>query len=624
MLETADISALSRPPVALQPHREVNAGAMIGKYRVLSVLGRGGMGNVYLASDPLIQREVAIKVLPAELVRDPESLARFLAEAQSAGRLNHANVVTIYEVIQFDGSYAIAMELVGGGSVQDYLNRKGAPGWRAATRIIAEACKALVAAHEKGLIHRDIKPANLLLTRDGHVKVADFGLAKMDAGQSPLNTQPGTLLGTPAYMSPEQCRGDVLDCRTDIYSLGCTYYTMLTGRLPFEAASSMQVMFGHCSSPIPDPRKLAADVPDGVAKIIARAMAKNSTERYANAREMLVDLRAALTSASTAAPDARPAAAALVSNPSPPAQSVSVAPPKSPRLFFRLPRRFEILSILLGLAALGVMAIHGLRHGWFDNLLPAPIPHSTSLARAAAPATMPAMQPLGIVNSVKMQFVLIRPGKFLMGDAALPDAPPHEVTITRPFYIGEYDVTQGELHLLANTTVGRAELAAGKVHWLEANKYCSRLSELPEEREARRVYRLPTEAEWEYACRAGATTRFSSGDTLAPKRANFGKSPVGDRVIFTSPGGRFPPNPWGLYDMHGNVMQWCSDFYAPTYDLKSTVNPTGPATGVNHVARGGCWNSTAAECASAYRASPGEAVVLEGKVGFRLVFTIKP
>src|SRR5688572_30780733 len=292
---------ISHAPMPPRQHKAIPLGSMLGKYKVTAVVGRGGMGNVYAAEDPIIKRRVAIKMLPPEFAQDATLINRFLSEAQAAGRLNHPHVVTIYEVDKTaDNSYFIVMELVGGGSVQDYLARKGSPGWRAATRMCGEACKALMAAHEMGLVHRDIKPANLLLTPEGKIKVTDFGLAKLESTDATMHTQPGAILGTPAFMSPEQCRGDKLDHRTDIYSLGCTYYAMLTGKPPFEAPSSMQVMFAHCSAPIPDPREMNADVPDACVEILTKALAKDPHERYGTAKEMLADIRAALSGVTTA------------------------------------------------------------------------------------------------------------------------------------------------------------------------------------------------------------------------------------------------------------------------------------------------------------------------------------
>ncbi len=224
-------------------------GRRLGKYEITALLGVGGMGVVLKGHDPSIERDVAIKVLPADLSADEASLNRFLAEAKSAGKLNHPNAVTIYEVGQEGAAHYLAMEIVSGGSAADRLEQAVAYSVSEATRIAIDACKGLSAAHQVGLIHRDVKPANLLLTPDGTVKVSDFGLAKRTQSQTMQMTQAGHIVGTPYYMSPEQCESRHLDSRSDIYSLGGTYYSLLTGKSPFQdSASIIQVMYAHCNA----------------------------------------------------------------------------------------------------------------------------------------------------------------------------------------------------------------------------------------------------------------------------------------------------------------------------------------------------------------------------------------
>jgi urea transport system substrate-binding protein len=274
-------------------------GRRLGKYDVIAVLGSGGMGVVYKAHDSLIERDVAIKVLPRELSENPTILRRFLAEAKSAGRLNHPNAVAIYEVARDNQTDYLVMEFVPGGSVADQLVKRGPLPVAEATRILAEACKGIAAAHAVELVHRDVKPANLLLALDGSVKVADFGLAKGPTSNSEQVTQAGTVVGTPYFMSPEQCEGRTVDHRSDLYSLGATYYSLLTGANPYEKAGSvMQVMYGHCQGPILDPRELNAAVPAACAQIIAQATAKLPDGRYRSAAEMLTDLNTVLATLS--------------------------------------------------------------------------------------------------------------------------------------------------------------------------------------------------------------------------------------------------------------------------------------------------------------------------------------
>lgn len=273
-------------------------GRRLGRYELTEFLGAGGMGVVYRSSDPIIERDVAIKILPREVSANPVNLKRFLAEAKAAGKLSHPNVVPIYQVAEEAGTYYLVMEFLAGGSIIDELDR-GPLSVLSATKAMADACRGLAAAHALGMIHRDIKPANLLRTADGTVKVADFGLAKGVVETSQQITRAGQVVGTPYFMSPEQCESRPLDHRSDIYSLGATYYSLLTGTNPYQdAASTVQVMFAHCHGEVLDPRKVDATLPEACSRIVRRAAAKHPDERYQSAAEMLADLEAVIAALS--------------------------------------------------------------------------------------------------------------------------------------------------------------------------------------------------------------------------------------------------------------------------------------------------------------------------------------
>jgi WD40 repeat protein len=273
----------------------------LGKYAVGHLIGTGGMGAVYEGEDTFLKRKVAIKILPDSVAQDSNSIRRFVLEARAFARVNHPNAVQIYEVNKRKGVCYLAMELMRGGSMQDLLKRLGALAWPEATLAVADACRALVATHAVSLVHRDINPGNLMRSADGVVKLADFGLAK-DADQRQASlTMPGGVMGTPSYMSPEQCRSEPVDARTDIYALGATYYTLLVGRPPYVGETPLQVLFAHCSAAVPDPRDVAPEVPAACAAIVRRAMAKEPRDRYQSARTMLVDLESVLSAGQASA-----------------------------------------------------------------------------------------------------------------------------------------------------------------------------------------------------------------------------------------------------------------------------------------------------------------------------------
>jgi len=264
-------------------------GSTLGNHLLLSVLGKGGMGVVYLARDNVMGREVAVKVLHESVARDAEARKRFLEEGRSLGKLNHPNVVTIHQIDESASTFYIVMELLAQGSIGDQIRAHGPLHWREATLILLQACRGLSAAHAKGLIHRDIKPENLLIDSDNQVKISDFGLVKsIDTASLTMTRQ---LMGTPHYMSPEQCRAEPVDVRCDVYQLGATYYKLITGKDPYAHAKTLiEAIAAHCDEPVPDPREIDPDLPDDCADIIAQAMAKAPQDRYQSVDEMFSDL----------------------------------------------------------------------------------------------------------------------------------------------------------------------------------------------------------------------------------------------------------------------------------------------------------------------------------------------
>jgi serine/threonine protein kinase len=344
-----DLSALLAPTVRMDgPDTPPQ---IVGKYRILRRLGQGGMGVVYQGEDNLLSRPVAIKVLPRALSENPEALQRFLIEARAAARLNHPHVVTIYEIEEMQGTYVLVMELVEGGSVEDLLQKQGRLPWREATRIVLDACRGLDAAHAQNLIHRDIKPANLLRTLDGTTKLADFGLAKMEATLATVLTAANQILGTPSYMSPQQCRAAGVDARSDIYSLGATWFHLLTGQPPYVGDSVMQVMFQHCNTPIPNPRESVPEIPEACAALVRKALAKAPEDRFASAGQMAGALERLLWQTSGEKGQA-PA------SPPPPqanARTDPMATPAEPQAPGESATRRWVLGILCALPVLGAV-----------------------------------------------------------------------------------------------------------------------------------------------------------------------------------------------------------------------------------------------------------------------------
>lgn len=290
-------------------------GSRLGDYQILRRLGRGGMADVYAARHLTLGRDVAMKVLRREFATDKDYVERFRREARAAARLNHSNIVQVYDVGSVDSLHYITQELIDGENLREHLQRRGTLSAEEAFEVLTAVASALELASEAGITHRDIKPENIMRSSRGEVKVADFGLARLgtDAakGQSDL-TQAGLTLGTPRYMSPEQIQGHAVDVRSDLYSLGVTMYHLLAGRPPFEADDALALAVRHLhETPMPlDRARGASDLPETLIAVIARLMNKLPGDRFQSPRELLDWLRGehaglAYTSIGTAAATVR-------------------------------------------------------------------------------------------------------------------------------------------------------------------------------------------------------------------------------------------------------------------------------------------------------------------------------
>jgi serine/threonine-protein kinase len=273
----------------------------LGRYEVLKELGKGAMGVVYLGRDPKINREVAIKTLRFQDEFEPGDMAamkeRFFREAESAGRLVHPNIVTIYDAGDDGDISYIAMELLSGRDLKDFTGKDNLLPVAETLEIMAKVADALDYAHSQNVVHRDIKPANIMRLKDGKIKVTDFGIARIT---SQSKTATGTVMGTPSYMSPEQLAGAKVDGRADLFSLGVTMYELLTGEKPFTGETVATLMYRIANAPHPPIEQARADLPQGCRAIIDRALEKDPNKRYQRGSEMAADLRALLAKAARA------------------------------------------------------------------------------------------------------------------------------------------------------------------------------------------------------------------------------------------------------------------------------------------------------------------------------------
>jgi formylglycine-generating enzyme required for sulfatase activity len=551
----------------------------VGRYEVRDEIGRGGMGAVYRAWDPELQREVAIKAMempPAAAGEDDEALReRFLREARTAAKLTHPHIAAVHDVLREGNTAYIVMELIRGSSL-DARVKPGAPYDASFTaRVVRESADALDFAHRNGVVHRDIKPANILLDETGRVKLVDFGIARLvDAATASGNlTAPGTTLGTVGHMAPEQLRGDPVDGRADQFSLGVVAYQLATGRKPFDADTWIAVSHKILNVE-PEPAvRINPALKAATGAAIARALSKAPEQRFATCAEFA----RAFEGAASTAPAKRSSAGWIAA-----------------------------AAAVLALVAAGIYWTRDAQPGAVTSKA-APDPGKAEVkpeakAEAAKEETKTAKQesdPLHLrAGDVTIDFAAIPAGQFMMGnDAGYADQrekPRHLVRITRPFYLSETEVTRRQWHAVMGGAAPKpdeADLPQLGVSYLDATAFLGKLNA----RADGFRYRLPTEAEWEYAARAGSKEDLygdlhriawhQSGNVLGPTRA-----------------GSMEPNAWSLQDTIGNAWEWVADWFDEEYYAKSPRDdPQGPGKGEYRVLRGGSYNSQGMILRASYR-----------------------
>ncbi len=372
-------------------------GRTLGRYEVVSLLGAGGMGEVYRARDTELERDVAVKVLPEVAADDPERLERFAREARAVARLSHPNILEIFDVGHDDGLQYVVTELLEGLTLREHLERGRFP-VRKAIAVIDAVARGLGAAHAHGVIHRDIKPENVLLTSDGRVKVLDFGVARLHpypprtqvSSDSEL-TAPQAIVGTAGYMAPEQIRGDPVDARSDVFALGCVLYELLTGRRAFHGATPVDTMADILHADPPAPASLVPEIPTGIDRVVMRCLEKEPAERFESARDVAFALRAVDHGLLTPVP--------------------GTAAPRRPRA-----RRILVLA---GAAVLAVVAmgLWVLRDRGPQEQRPEPLPSEIRLAVARFEAVEP--------SSAEARYTAAGIGESLAADVLLLEAQQH-------------------------------------------------------------------------------------------------------------------------------------------------------------------------------------------------------
>jgi formylglycine-generating enzyme required for sulfatase activity/tRNA A-37 threonylcarbamoyl transferase component Bud32 len=621
----------------------------LGRFKVRGQLGSGRFAVVALADDPVLGRPVALKLPRPELLADERMRQRFICEAQAAARLEHEGIVPVHEVVRpGDSVVYLVLGLVNGPNLEEWLEQHPHVEERLACQLVAAIADAVQHAHDRKVLHLDLKPSNILIDPGhgpipgvGRPRVTDFGLARVVDGTRRRTT--ALFAGTPGFMAPEQLGESSLGVseRTDVWALGAILFQVLTGRVPFEGSDG-EVAIRTLKEDPPSPRSLRPELSPQISAIVSKCLQTKPERRYPSAKALADDLR-----------------------------SLVQGQPISP-IVTRPTRRWRPL-ITAAAGVLVLLTVAGLLYrNWRES------PSSPAIAPAPPVASRVPLPPAeNFENSIGQRMVRIKAGEYVLGPTFEigPQqevlTPAFRITFTKDYYIGQWEVTIGEFRKFVNETgyvteaehtpgIGRGWVPADRdvrngeffwhltgwdvaedqpvtlVTWNDATEFCKWLGE-----RERRAYRLPTEAEWECACRAGTRTKWSFGDddrlifqfgNIEDRRARItrgvahlaGELPD-DGYGLIAPVASFEPNAWGIYDMHGNVWEMCLEIWERGQPFKLAKDPLHHIDGVGKLRalRGGSWGTLAEGCRSSAR-NQVEHSRAECAIGFRIVCEMPP
>jgi serine/threonine-protein kinase len=521
-----------------------------GRYRLEAVLGQGGMSTVYLATDPNLQRKVAVKLIHQHLSSDPQFVRRFEQEAAAVAQLRHPNIIQVYDFNHEGELYYMILEYVSGDTLQARLKALNAIHGRLdpaeSISIMTIICDAVAYAHQRGMIHRDLKPANVILSTNSQPILMDFGVAKMlDAAH---HTATGTVVGTAKYMSPEQARGAHPDERADIYSLGVMLYEMVTGQPPFDGESAVSIMMKHVNDPLPDISKIERSAPDELIDVIEKSLAKSPNNRYQSATDMAEGLREVRRSFNeTTIPTPKRSREATDPSGVKKAAAVKPAKRKSNAALWMMGIGVAVVLLIFGVAVLFVLS------RFVQTSLSPQQTQANAANELAVAAFDEALPPSD-------QMVRIKGGVYTVGlDASDREHVPLQQVELNEYWLDQYEVTNAQYAAFLAKVAGQpvpggwpdGNLPPGLenhpvegITWDMAVAYCSWAQK-----------RLPTEAEWEVAARGSTGLLYPWGNKERaidlPRTESY---PVGSVAQNRSP--------FGVFDMGGNVWEWVDKPYA--------------------------------------------------------------